>query len=132
MASDLPTARDILDTHDEVVDHWDLKYPGTRVAAPRLKFKRLLEDIPEANTDHEAYHSAALLLRNITTSHFFEDGNKRTAWLTMRTYLDRKDLEPAERGERAERVMRRIRRFSPSELADWLETGDIDEDRLTP
>ncbi|GGL73151.1 hypothetical protein GCM10009039_34010 [Halocalculus aciditolerans] len=50
----------------------------------------------------------------------------------MQTYLDGKGLEPAERGERAERVMRRIRRFSPSELADWLETGEIDEDRLTP
>ena len=66
------------------------------------------------------------------TSHFFEDGNKRTAWITTREYLDRHGEQPAETGEDAERVLRRIRRYDTDEIAAWLETGAIDEDRLDP
>lgn len=129
MDDNLPSARDVLDTHDEVVARWELKYPGVRVAAPRLKFQRLLEGV--AGYDG-VYIRAGHLLRDLTTAHYFEDGNKRTAWLTVRDYLDQHGLEPAERGERAERVMRRLRRYEAEELAKWLETGEIDEDRLHP
>ena len=129
MDDDLPTPAEILATHEEIEKAYDLKHRGARVAAPRLKIKRLLRDVEQRD---EVYPRAGQLLRDLVTSHFFEDGNKRTAWITMREYLDRHGEQPAETGEGAERVLRRIRRFDPDEIAAWLETGTIDEDRLEP
>lgn len=130
MVDDLPSPDEILTTHDVVEEKWTLKYRGARVAAPKLKLERLLTDIRE---DYEpVYPRAAALLRKIATEHYFEDGNKRTAWLTMRAYLDQHGEVPAERGDEAVRVMKRIRRFTIKELALWLDTGDIDSTKLDP
>lgn len=129
MTNDLPTAEEILETHDAVEARWDLKYTGTSVPAARLKFQRLLDDIREYD---DVYLQAAHLLRDIATAHYFEDGNKRTAWLTMREYLSRHAEEPSVDTAQAEQVMRRLRRYEADEIAIWLEIGEIDEDRLNP
>ena len=129
MTDDLPTPEEILTTHEEIEAAYDLTHRGVRVAAPKLKLRRLLRDV-EAHDDRML--RAAQLLRDLVTSHFFEDGNKRTAWVTTREYLARQDERPAETGKAAERVLRRIRRFDVEEIATWLETGVIDEDRLSP
>ena len=124
-----PTPEQIIATHQEVEKEYNLKYTGTRVAAPKLKLKRILRE----GNDHETlYLRAAFLLRKLITSHLFEDGNKRTAWLTTRKYLDEYGEEPAERGPETAHVLRRIRRYDIEELAEWLETGEIDESRLRP
>lgn len=34
--------------------------------------------------------------------------------------------------EEVERVLRRVRRFDVAEIADWLESGDLDRSRLEP
>ena len=123
-----PTPEQIIATHQEVEDTYDLKYTGARVAAPKLKLKR----IQERNDLETLYLKAAFLLRKLITSHLFEDGNKRTAWLTTRKYLDEYGEEPAERGPETAHVLRRIRRYDIEEIAEWLETGEIDESRLRP
>jgi death-on-curing protein len=68
----------------------------------------------------------------VITAHLFEDGNKRTAWTTTILYLDTIGDAPAETGDRVPHILRRIRRYDVDELAEWLETGNIDEDRLDP
>lgn len=124
-----PTPEQIIATHQEVEKEYNLKYTGTRVAAPKLKLKRILQE----GNDHETlYLRAAFLLRKLSTSHLFEDGNKRTAWLTTRKYLDEYGEEPADRGPETAHVLRRIRRYNIKELAEWLETVEIDESRLRP
>jgi death-on-curing protein len=50
----------------------------------------------------------------------------------MRQYLQEHDEIPAERGIESGKVLRRVRRFDVDEIATWLETGEIDEDRLDP
>lgn len=125
----LPTPREILAIHDEIEEEYDLKHTGARVAAPRLKLERIID---EAAGYDGVWTRAAFLLRRVLTAHYFEDGNKRTAWLATRVYLESNGLEPAEGGESAERVLRRIRRFDVDELAGWLETGELDRDRLDP
>jgi len=127
--SDLPTPEEIVEIHAEIEREYDFKYTGARVVAPELKLKRLLDDVDEYSG---VYHRAAALLRKILTAHYFEDGNKRTAWTVTVLYLEEHDHEPAERGHSVERVLRRIRRYSVGEIAEWLETGDLDEDRLHP
>lgn len=125
----LPTPEEILATHAEIERAYDMKYTGTRVAAPKLKLRRIVRD---ADGYDDLYHRAAFLLRKLITAHLFEDGNKRTAWLTARKYLLENGEEPAERDSDAGLVLRRIRRYDVAEIAEWLESGKIDESRLEP
>ena len=127
--TDLPTPDEIIVTHEEIEEQYDLKYRGIRVTAPRLVLRRLLEGAEELSGE---YLQGAFLLRKLITEHLFEDGNKRTAWVTIREFLLSADLRPAETGERVPHILRRIRRYEIDELAEWLETGEIDEDRLHP
>jgi death-on-curing protein len=79
------------------------------------------------------YQRAGALLRKIITAHYFEDGNKRTGWMTTREYLDDHGHVPADRApDRVERVAKSIRSFDVNEIANWLKDGEIDEERLNP
>ena len=127
--TDLPTPGEIIATHEVIEEQYDLKYRGARVAAPTLVLRQLLEGAEELSGE---YQQGAFLLRKLITEHIFEDGNKRTAWVTTREYLQSADLRPAESGERVPHILRRIRRYDVDEIAEWLETGEIDEDRLHP
>lgn len=42
-----PTPKDILEIHDEIEREYELKYTGVRVAAPKLKLRRLLDRVDE-------------------------------------------------------------------------------------
>lgn len=131
MSSDtpFPTPEDILVIHEEIATEYDITHQGVLVPAPK---RRLRYIICEAWTYDDVYHRAAFLLRKLITSHIFEDGNKRTGWAVTVLYLEYHDVIPAEQGDSVERVLRRIRRFEVDELATWLDTGDLDRDRLSP
>lgn len=128
--SDLPTAEEIIAVHDMIEEEYDLKYKGTRIAAPRLTLREnVLERAAEYN---DPYHRAAVLLFGIPSVHVFEDANKRTAWTVTMEYLDRKGIVPefSQDNEGIERIVRRAGLFDVDELAEWLETGEINEDKL--
>lgn len=126
---ELPSADEILTIHEEIEEVEDMKYRGTRVEAPRLDLRELLDEARELD---DPFLRAAFLLRKLITAHLFEDGNKRTAWAVTREYLGRHGLEPAERDVSVERVLRRVRRYDVVEIAYWLESGNLDHDRLYP
>ena len=127
---ELPTGKEIVATHDELEEVYDLKYKGARVAAPRLDLKRIVQDACDYD---DVYDRAAYLLRNIITAHLFEDANKRTAWTTILDYLDRHGLEPAKtEKEETDPVLNAIRAFEIEGISEWLETGDIDESKFNP
>lgn len=126
---DLPSPADIIAAHDEIEKAYDMKYTGVRVAAPKLKLRRILRTVEE---EEGLYDRAARLLRDLITRHLFEDGNKRTAWAVTNEYLARQGETPAVTGPPAERFLLRIRRYNADEIAEWLETGELDEDRLEP
>lgn len=74
---EFPKPKEILATHEEVEAAYDLTHTGAREPVPRLKIERLLEEIDK----HDGlYLRAAYLLQKLITNHYFEDGNKRTAW----------------------------------------------------
>lgn len=125
----LPAPDEILAIHEAIEEAEDMNYRGTRVAAPRLELRELLD---EARGFDGVYLRAAFLLRKLITSHLFEDGNKRTAWSVTWFYLERHGLAPVEQDVSVERVLRRIRRYDVEEIADWLEFGELDRDRLQP
>jgi len=127
---ELPTAKEILTVHERIEETYDLKYKGTKKAAPKLKLRR--EVLEEAAEYDDPYHRAAVLLFRIQSVHVFEDANKRTAWTVTQEYLDRCGIEaeiPQDAGT-IEKIIRRAGLFSIEELARWLETGEIAEERL--
>lgn len=125
----LPSPEAVLAIHEEIEDEYDLTYTGASVAAPKLELREI---ISEAGRYDDLYMRAGCLLRKLVTAHLFEDGNKRTAWSTTELYLEFNDTQPAERGESVERILTRIRRYDVAEIADWLETGNLDRSRLDP
>lgn len=130
MTDDLPTPTEIIAAHDRIEMLYDLKYPGVRTAAPRSKLR---ENVLEPAGKYDApYHRAATLLFGIQSVHIFEDANKRTAWTVMMVYLDRQGIVPElpQNGETIERIVRRAGLFDSDELAEWLETGEIDTSKL--
>lgn len=128
--SALPSAREIIDLHDQIEEDYELKHKGASVASPWLELRDVLERVAEYD---DVYMRAAALLRHITTAHVFEDGNKRTAWSTCRAYLDGHGLEPAVvNTDEVAKVCRRIRRFDVDEIAEWLEDGTLDREQLGP
>ena len=128
MTDDLPTPAEIIAAHDRIEELYDLKYTGTMTVAPKLTLRQEVIE-PAANHD-DPYHRAATLLWKIESAHVFEDANKRTAWTVTRAYLRRNGIEPPADDDVVERVVRRAGKFDVSELAIWLETGEIDESRL--
>ena len=61
---EFPDPKDVLAAHDEIEEDYDLTYTGARVAAPRLKIERLLEEI---DVHDGVYLRAAYLLRKLIT-----------------------------------------------------------------
>lgn len=129
MSSDeLPSIANIHRNHDLVVDEFELDNTG--IDDP-FSDRKLREILAEAAEYDDVYLRAATLLREIAAVHIYEDGNKRTAWITTVEYLDRLGLEPAESApEQVNRVTRALSRFQIEEISQWLETGEIDESRL--
>lgn len=130
MTDDLPTPQELLDAHDRIEEKYDLKYKGTMKAAPKAKLRR---NVVEPAAEYgDVYHRAAVLLFEIQSVHVFEDANKRTAWSVTMEYLDRHGIEPdlPQDGDTIERIVRRAGLFDVDEIAEWLETGEIDESKL--
>lgn len=125
----IPTPEEILAIHEEIEEEYDLTHTGTAVAAPKVDLREIRSDAMEFD---DVYHQAAYLLRKLVTAHLFEDANKRTAWATTEIFLERHDFTPAERGKPVEKVLKRIRRYDVDEIAEWLESGDLDRSRLGP
>lgn len=127
----LPSGRQIVATHDELGEDYDLDHEGASVSNPAVHFSEIVRETRDNHYD--PYDRAAYLLRRLITAHLFEDANKRTAWLTIRDYLNRHGLEPARtKKEDTEPVLNAIRAFDVDELAEWLETGEIDESKFHP
>lgn len=124
----LPSVANIRRNHDLIVEEYQLDNPGVEDPFPDRKLQEILD---EASEYDDVYLRAATLLREIAAVHIYADGNKRTAWITTIEYLDRLRIEPAEEGpEQVDRVARALSRFQVGEIAQWLETGEIDETRL--
>lgn len=126
----LPSPRQIIIAHEQIEESYDLKFRGARVASPRLNLRDILEEVRGYD---DVYLRAACLLRKVLTAHLFEDGNKRTAWSITLHYLEKHGLQPAERRTVViTHVLRSIRGYDVEEIAEWLDSGDIDRSRLNP
>ncbi|PPG35202.1 type II toxin-antitoxin system death-on-curing family toxin [Pseudoclavibacter sp. RFBG4] len=67
---------------------------------------------------------AAVLLRGIAAAHAFVDGNKRTAWYSMTTFLDLNgiqiDCDVREAADYVEAMAQSVPPFESGDIAEWL------------
>jgi death-on-curing family protein len=82
-------------------------------------------------TEGDIYDKASVLLSSIVKTHGFASGNKRTGFVVT-TYFLRKNGGKIRFGnfEMVEKVLRNIRLYNNKEIAEWLRTGDIDENKF--
>ncbi|MEE6211144.1 Fic family protein [Salarchaeum sp. III] len=124
----LPSVDEVHTNHDEIVAEFDLDNAGVDGFFPDEKIREVIADARDEPTISKR---AAALLCGLPSLHVYEDGNKRTAWLTVVEFLDRHGREPAEVDpETVEVVMKSISRYNVSEIAQWLSNGTIDTERL--
>lgn len=123
----LPTVEDIHAIHTLIEDQWNLSHRGTRAVLPDQTLASILDDVRQLDGE---YLRAAALLNRLADAHVYEDGNKRTAWTVAETYLNEAGHEATPGDEEAERVLLNRGRFDEAELAIWLETGDIPEEKF--
>jgi len=127
VVEELPTVDEIHAIHQLIEEQWDLSHRGTRAVFPDQTVASILDD---ARTLDGEYRRAAALLNRLADAHVYEDGNKRTAWTVAETYLNEAGYEAAPADEEAKRVLQNRGRFDEAELATWLETGDIPEEKF--
>jgi len=126
-AEDLPTVEDVHEIHEFIAQQWDLSHRGTRAVLPDQTLQSILDDVRDIDGE---YRQAAALLNRLAEAHVYEDGNKRTAWTVAETYLNETGHEAVPSDESAQRVLLNRRRFDEAELATWLETGEIPDQKF--
>jgi death-on-curing protein len=122
IGDDLPDPDQIISIHATIEEEYDLTHRGAAVVSPRLKFGFSRTSTNTRGRTNEQ------LLSTIITAHYFEDGNKRTAWATTRLYLEDRGTELAVKETQAVKpILANIRIFEIEELAEWLANGHIDD-----
>ncbi len=91
MIADVLSGSDINDIHNFVCEEYDLSHTGTQHPLPNRQLQRAIE---RASDTSNPYVAVATLLKSLIDMHVFEDGNKRTAWLSVRLCLQRLDCPP--------------------------------------
>ena len=82
--------------------------------------------IEEAKNAEGIYRKAAVLLRSIATSRIFQDGHHRTAFIVVKTFLEKNDVDFKEKDEqKIIRFIKDIRTYNIEEIESWLENGEL-------
>lgn len=83
------------------------------------------------NEKGDLYDKAAVLLHGLVTIHGFASGNKRTGFIVMTYFLNKNGGKIKIRSfNKAEHIIKNISRFKIQEIASWLRTGEINEEKI--
>lgn len=69
-------------------------------------------------------HKAAYLLRELVTAHIFNDGNHRTAYVTVKDFLQQNNanLHVHDYSD-AGRFLKNIQAYNIDDIAEWIKHG---------
>jgi len=72
------------------------------------------------------YRKGAILLKEIATTRIFQDGHHRTAYIVVKTFLEKNDADFKEKDEqKIIRFIKDIRTHSIDEIEGWLRDGEL-------
>lgn len=128
MAGDrLLSTEDVRAIHDQVVLAYDLDHADVSRRNPDLFLERVVEEARQAESP---FDRAAIYVCRLIDLHLFEDGNKRTAWLSGVRVLQQHGVTATPDREEVPTVLKHIRRYRVEEISTWLENGEIDRSKL--
>ena len=118
---------DYIDTkHSDILEENPDKYPGEIIDPINL-----LPVLHQVRVTPRVYSKAAVLFKEISRTHVYEDGNTTTAILITIDFLSKNSKEFApESQDLTAKVGNNQGLFSIDEIAKFLKTGDINEERL--
>ena len=72
------------------------------------------------------YRKGAILLKEIVTTRIFQDGHHRTAYIIVKTFLEKNDAAFKEKDEqKIIRFIKDIRTHNIDEIEGWLRDGEL-------
>ena len=122
-----PSIEYINEVHEVVIEENPSKVPGERVTPE----SRLLSVLRDARSILGIYKKAAVLMKRIASEHVYEDGNTTTAILVTIDFVENngKEFKPEDRTITG-KVANNHGLYSVEEIVHWIETGDINEEKL--
>lgn len=105
-------------------------YPGSEQGeeSTPVRFRKVIKD---AENEEGPYMRAAALLKGIAGANVFSDRNRSLSLVISVLFLWNNGLEVgAKDGKLLAQVLENHGLYSRSEIAEYLETGDIDDGRL--
>lgn len=112
--------------HSDILETNPDKYPG-KIVSPI----NLLSVLHKARTTPGVYRKAAVLFKEISREHVYEDGNTTTAILITIDFLNENNKEFApEDQDLTAKVGNNHGYFNTDEIANFLKKGEINEEKL--
>ena len=90
------------------------------------KLQKVLENCE--STEGDIYDKATILMKGLIQSHPFASGNRRTAFITTKSFLtENKHKLNVQDNESQARVMQGIREgyYTDNEITEWIKNGKI-------
>jgi hypothetical protein len=86
-------------------------------------YHHILKQVTEAEG---IYRKGAILLRELVMTRIFQDGHHRTAYIVVKTFLEKNDAVFKEINEqKIITFIKHIREYSIEEIEGWLENGEL-------
>lgn len=84
--------------------------------------------LDKVKAEEGLYRKAAVLLRELVTCRIFADGNHRTAYEVVKTFLAMNDGRMAEENlKKVIRFIKNVYSYSVDEIEAWLKYGEVPE-----
>ena len=124
-----PTKESVLFTNEIVNIMSNRKADQHKLLRPTSYIDEIIERVKQ--TQGDLYDKAGALMHDLITTHGFASGNKRTGFIvTLRFLKKNRGKIRAKNFNKAERIITNIRVYTPTEIADWLRTGEINETKI--
>jgi prophage maintenance system killer protein len=86
-------------------------------------YHHTLDQVKEAEG---IYRKGAILLRELVMTRIFQDGHHRTAYIVVKTFLEKNDAVFRENNEeKIIRLIKDIREYSIDQIEGWLQNGKL-------
>ncbi|MDO8634544.1 MAG: type II toxin-antitoxin system death-on-curing family toxin [archaeon] len=124
----IPTPEKIIEFNLLVLELIKVKKADQTKVLSRAKIKQVLEDC--SNVKGDIYDKAMVLLKGLVQKHPFASGNRRTAFIATRYFVETNKAKlKVENKEENAKILLGIREnyYSDDEIKEWIKNGKIRE-----
>ena len=116
-----PTVEEVIATNKRVLEvHRAKKADRHELLGTKHQIQEIIDKMK--NKKGDVYVKSAVLMRELTISHLFASGNRRTAYLVTNDFIYKNKKRDIEKTEKEVEIFKkmRYRDISDEELAKWI------------